>query len=579
MTSRRLVAVASLLVVVVFSSAGTQAETRVLTKDFLLGNAIPGTPVAMDEFRRVETAAGPEQRFSGRLTLEPGRAMSGFVVHHDPLGLAGDAASAVRVLPGFDVEFFQAAGDVIPLRRGVLRTDHPVWEIALQPGRAWQEPDDGGWTRISLPFALQERSANCTHNGVLTWLFRGANVSRVYYQVSSETCAYFKFDAWGIAGATYDRARLADRAATAIERMQRHREARLPVRPIADLARRYPQLGTIEFGIEDGIPAGDITVLGIVVDGIHYRSDCGTRHGPHPYCTSLPLPSYSTAKSIFAGIAAMRLEKLYPGVTKKTITSLVDACGGRQWRDVTIEHALDMATGNYRSDTFNADEDAPANVEFLDGDKHADKLRYACTWFGRKAAPGSRFVYHTSDTYLVGAGLDAFVATMSADADLYRSVLVEPLWHKLRLSPLLDETKRTYDDAAMPFTGYGLTYESDDIVRLARWLATDGARIDGAAMLDEEMLAAALQRNPDDRGLEAGSRDLRYNNGFWAVDAAPIIGCPTPVWIPFMSGYGGITVAMFPDGIVYYYVSDAYVFQWRSAILVADRISSMCSIT
>ena len=33
-------------------------------------------------------------------------------------------------------------------------------------------------------------------------------------------------------------------------------------------------------------------------------------------------------------------------------------------------------------------------------------------------------------------------------------------------------------------------------------------------------------------------------------------------WIPFMSGYGGITVAMAPNGATYYYFSDNEEFSW-----------------
>ena len=567
------------MLVALLHCAAVQADVRKLSKEFLLGNAPPASAVAMGEFRRNGSSLPPAPGFSGRLRLDRDSALSGFVVHHDPFSLAGDSADDVRRLPPFDFEFVQSGDDVVPLRQGVQRTDHPDWEIAVQPGLAWRDPADDGWTRVSLPFALQERSANCTHNGVMTWLYDGGAVSRVYYQVSSETCAYFKFDAWGVVDAIYEPAGLADEAAAAALHLRRHRDARLPVQPVANLARKYPQLAGTQLGIDDGIPAEDITVLGIVVDGTHYRSDCGTRHGPHPYCASLPLPSYSTAKSIFAGVAAMRLEKLYPGVTRKTISSLVDACDSKRWHDVTIEHALDMATGNFRSAAFNADEDAPANIDFLDNDSHEERIDYACRWFQRKAVPGSTFVYHTSDTYLVGAALAAFISTHGDDEDLYRSVIVEPLWRPLRLSPLLDETKRTYDEAAMPFAGYGLTYEADDIARLALWLARDGAKIDGEEMLDASMLDAALQRVPADRGLAAGSPELRYNNGFWAIDAAAIVGCPKPVWVPFMSGYGGITVAMFPNSIVYYYVSDALVFRWRNAILVADSISPICSVS
>jgi hypothetical protein len=73
------------------------------------------------------------------------------------------------------------------LQRGVQRRDHPYWEVVLQPGKVWDEVGDGDWSRASVSFSLQERAANCTHNGVLTWLYNDSGVSRVAYQVSSET--------------------------------------------------------------------------------------------------------------------------------------------------------------------------------------------------------------------------------------------------------------------------------------------------------------------------------------------------------------------------------------------------------
>lgn len=272
----------------------------------------------------------------------------------------------------------------------------------------------------------------------------------------------------------------------------------------------------------------------------------------------------------------MRLEKLYPGVSRATIASLVDECRSGPWRDVTVENALDMSTGNFESAEPGVDEDSAPHEEFVFSDNHADKLAFACAFFGRKAAPGTQFVYHTSDTYLVGAALQNFLRENESGADLYESVLVEPVWQQLRLSPLLDTTKRTYDHSAQPFTGYGLTYEIDDIVRIATWLQGGGFFHDGEAMLDRTLLDAALQRREGDRGVEAGSADLRYNNGFWAFNAAPSLGCPEPVWVPFMSGVSGITIAMFPNGVVYYYFSDSYVFRWQSARQAAHRISPIC---
>ena len=551
------------------------AEGRQLSADFLLGDAELSAPVAMLEYAPPAAARAPEAVFIGSLRLRTHGRVSGFRVledsFYDRVGQYGDA---LQHLPEFDFEFMQSGDDILPLERSVIRREHPYWEIILQPGKAWSEAGDSGWTRASLPFALQERAANCTHNGIVTWLFDAeGRTSRAAYQVSSETCGYLKFDLWGVAEAEYVRSS-AD-AAAAVERFMKHRRARLPVRPLAGLAADFPGTEPGLLGFGDGIEPGDMTVLGMLVDGVHYRSDCYTREGPYPFCDALPLPSYSTAKSIFAALAVMRLQKLYGDIAGRTVGSLIDECSDERWADVTIENALDMATGNFLSTRHGDDEDSAPHERFIFADAHAEKLGLACTLFPRRAAPGSQFVYHTSDTYLVGAALAQLLSGRDARADLYADV-IRPLWKRLELGALLDDTKRSYDSRSQPFTGWGLTYTTDDIVRIADWLANRRAMIGAEAALDEALLDAALQRVPTDRGLGAGSENLRYNNGFWAVDAGPILDCDGPLWVPFMSGVSGITVAMFPNGVIYYYFSDGYVYRWRSAMRAAHAIRPLC---
>jgi hypothetical protein len=565
--------VAGAAAMVACSGGGPQPEQTLLAS-FLLGDDPLTAPVPMTAFTPSDPATVPEQLFSGTLRLVGVEHAGGFRAVHDPWDRSGEIGEPLRHLPAFEFEFVRRGSDVIPLVTGVQRSTHPYWEILLLPGKTWQVAGDDGWTRVALPFTLQERAANCTHNGVMSWLFRGDAVSRVAYQVVSETCGYFKADLWGVVDAEYIPADLADEAAPVIARVDAHRASRLPVQSLERLADDHPEIDATKLGVGDGIPAEDISVLGLVVDGIHYRSDCPTRQGPHPFCTSLPLPSYSTAKSIFASAATMRLEQLYPGVSGRSIASLVDECDQAKWRDVTIEDALDMATGNFESADFEVDEDSPAHEDFVFADRHADKIEFACNHFPRKAEPGTTFVYHTSDTYLVGVALQRFL-DQRGGGDVYDSVLLEPIWRALNLSPQLDVSKRTYDDESQPFTGYGLTYEADDIVRIAKWLA-DGGTLDGEPALDTALLEESLQRLPGVSGLRAGSDDLYYNNGFWAYDAGPSLGCAEPVWVPFMSGVSGITVAMFPNGVVYYYFSDSYVFRWQTGREAAHAIRPLC---
>lgn len=571
----RAAAVVAGVVLITACSGDRQLPEQPLSAAFLLGTEPLPAPVPMAAFTPPGKAMQPTQEFSGTLRLVGVERATGFRAIHDPLDRSGDIGEPLRHLPEFEFDFVQRGSDVIPLVTGVQRSSHPYWEIVLLPGKAWQAAEDGGWTRVSLPIALQERAANCTHNGVMSWLFRGDEVSRVAYQVVSETCGYFKADLWGVVDAGYAPRDLADEAAPVIARVDAHRASRFPVRSLERLAEDYPSIDALTLGVADGIPADDISVLGLVVGGTHYRRDCPTRKGPHPFCSSLPLPSYSTAKSIFASVVTMRLEQLYPGVSGKSIASLVDECDHSKWRDVTIEDALDMATGNFESTDYEVDEDSAPHDEFVFADRHSKKIEFACNHFPRKAEPGTIFVYHTSDTYLLGVALQQFLHERGG-GDIYDSVLLEPIWHALNLSPQLDVTKRTYDDTSQPFTGYGLTYEADDIVRIASWLAYDGGVLDGKPVLDPAMLEASLQRLPAVTGLSAGHDDLYYNNGFWAYNAGPSLKCAEPVWVPFMSGFGGITVAMFPNGVIYYYFSDGHTFRWQSGREAAHAIRPLC---
>ena len=570
-------ALAALLVAVLVSCNDEPGSNRFLTVEYVIGADELAQPLHTSEFAEPADAGTVESEFTGILTLVGPAEHGQLEVLLDPHDLVGLVGEPIRHLPEFEFSFVQRGADLVPVQRGVIRTEHPYWEYILQPGRVWSEVGDGSWSRAALPFSLQERGANCTHNGMLTWLFdSGGNVSRVAYQISSETCGYFKVNMWGTVPAEFEPGEVAG-ADAAISRLDAHRAARLPVKPIAMLAEDHPGVDPENIGAVNGVKPEDMTVYGFVVDGVHYRGGCETRHGPYPYCNSLPLPSYSTAKSVFAGVALMYLEKRHPGVAAQSVSSLVPECPSDRWADVSLENALDMATGNYEQTGWENDEHSAPHVAFLYENTQAARIEFACTHFQRRAEPGTEWVYHTSDTYLLGTALRNYASQQhDTDVDLYEHVIAGPVWNRLGLSPLLDDTKRTYDEVAQPYTGYGLTYEADDIVRIARWLSQENAEIDGEPDLDEDMLAASLQRDPNDRGLTAVYPYFRYNNGFWGFNASTALGCDADVWVPFMSGYGGISVVMLPNDTIYYYFSDGYVHRWASAVVESSKIRDLC---
>jgi hypothetical protein len=485
-----------------------------------------------------------------------------FDVLHDPYAYAANEELDVRRFPEAGLSWLIVGDTVLPVEQGVQATRHPGWDIAFQPGRVRR---DGGSVRVELPFALLEKGANCTHNGVLVVELAAV---KTQYTIAGETCAYFKFDMSGTLDARFIPGKPASGRAV-LRDWRRHRDARLPVFPIESLGEDYPGFDLSAFSV---LPAGDMTVFGFVVDGKHYRSDCRTRAGNYPFCDELLLPSYSTAKSVFAGLALMRLEALVPGARNARIAGLVDECG--DWENVRLEDVIDMATGRYTSAAADVDEGSAAHVAFLYEPTHAARIRFACRHFPSRAPPGERFVYHSSDTYVGGAAMRALLERAQLPGDgLYRTLVVEPFWEPLALSAAIRGTLATGDTRAQPYTGWGLFYTADDIARIAVWL-NGGAS--GLAALDDVLLAGAMQQVPGDRGLPAGD-GLRYNNGFWAWDAGPTLGCEGERWVPFMSGYGGIAVVLFPNGSVYYYFSDSGLQRWREVALESHELRSLCA--
>ena len=339
-------------------------------------------------------AEAAQATFTGRLrfAVAPRDARSKLLTDRWKIATA-DGAWAVP--PAFDFGFVQADGYLVPVERGIVAGDGEWWDWIVGPGRTWQD-GDSGWSRASVPFALIERNANCIHNGVLSFRFRGeSEVSRVAYQISQETCWYFQFDAWGTAAAS--RAPDAGIDAAAVTAAFRTEIARrLPVKPIETLRRDYTGLDPGSFGSEEDIAPRDMTAFGVLLRGVHYAGGCDTRAGHYPYCNEMMLPSYSLAKSLMAGFALMRAEQLHPGVRHALVVDYVPECraaGG--WEGVTFEQLLDMTTGRYDSTEDQADENAMNSERFFLSTTHVEKVRIACTRFPRKDAAGSA---HSSTT-------------------------------------------------------------------------------------------------------------------------------------------------------------------------------------
>ncbi|MEE9424419.1 MAG: hypothetical protein V3V18_05515 [Methylococcales bacterium] len=217
-------------------------------------------------------------------------------------------------------------------------------------------------------------------------------------------------------------------------------------------------------------------MYGVIVNGINYVDGCVTRYGAHPYCSEMTTSVYSFTKSIFSSLAVMRAEKLWSGFIDESIASRVPECiSSGNWDDVTIENALDMATGNYTQARFQGDENGGVmrNRYFLQ-EARTQRADFACNALSRKAIPGTQMVSHTSDHELISYALTDMADDMlGVGADGFNDIMV-PVYDEIGLSQTIRGIRRTTEGDA--WGGYGLSAKANDIARISEWLANGEAQ-------------------------------------------------------------------------------------------------------
>jgi len=556
----------------------------------LFSDVSPSSPVDDNAFALPTNAAMPKEEFEGRLELVHPESSGGFAKVFEFLNLTGDADSPWKHLPAFSFEFVQNGSYLIPARQGLIFTGDPSWNYIIGPGRMWSENGDLGYTRASFPFALVERSQNCVHNGEMMFLFsntKPARISKVRYQITQETCFYMKFDMWGQLSATYTPYKVAN--STELKNDEAAEIAhRIPRKPFAALATDFPGSGLDLNGFFKTVKLKkDITTYGLYINGTNYVGDCQTRYGEYAFCEEMRLPSYSTAKSAFTSVAMMRLGQLYGSrVYSQLIRDfLPESKLGGDWSKVTFDNTLDMATGNYVSAKFHSDEDGPQEVAFLEAESYDKKIAAAFAPFPHNADPGTTWVYQSHATFIVTQAMTGFLQKQKGGDDLFnvvRDSVYKPIhWSKGGLTTIRTDNSET----GRPSGYFGLFFIQDDVVKIGRFLNEGQGKIDGKQVLDPDRVRESIFRNPDSLGLpvpDQGNGTLtgsyHYNNAFWLKHMTPgeFHQYTCDFWVPFMSGFGGISIVLLPNDAVYYVFSDGNEFNWYNAVHEINKLKPYC---
>jgi hypothetical protein len=575
-------------------TGGGKVNRSVLTYGELFSNTAPSSPVNDSAGFAVPTgAAAPSQIFEGTLTLSNPTSSGGFRLLRDDTKMDTGTDSARRHLANFSFQFVQTGSYLIPVQQGLVITGSSAWNYIVGPGRVWKEDGDHGYMRASLPFALVERNQNCVHNGEMTFLFsnkKRPRVSQVRYQITQETCEYFKFNMWGQLSATYVPSKVA--GAAEVRRAALDEIAnRLPTKPFNELATDYPKSGLDLANFMSGrkFPE-DVTTYGLFINGIHYVGNCQTRYGMYAFCDNMRFASYSVAKSAFAGVALMWLGEQYgSSVYGELIRNHVpEYVNGGDWTNVTFANTSDMATGNYVSTKEEEDENGPLADPFVDAEPYAEKIKDAFMPFPHKANPGTIFVYQSSATFILTQAMNSYLQQrQGSGADIFNSIR-DMVYKPIHFSQGgLTALRTDNSPAGRPVGGWGLYFIQDDVAKLGRLLINSGGMIDGKQVLEPTRLKESLFRTADPTGVglpvpwsenPSVPNTYRYHNFFWARHMTPAefpqYHCD--FWVPLMSGYGGNSVLLLPNGATFYIFSDGEEWEWFGAVNEINKISPFC---
>ncbi|WP_399936726.1 hypothetical protein ACGH52_00710 [Streptomyces sp. BBFR25] len=146
---------------------------------------------------------------------------------------------------------------------------------------------------------------------------------------------------------------------------------RMPTKPISALSTDYPNAGIDTSAFSSGVTASALITYRVSYGGVNYVGACQTRQGAYPYSNQMALPSYSLAKTMFAGIVLMRLTQVYGScVPSQLIRDWVSEANTSAWSGVTFQDTANMPTGNYSSSAFESDESGSGMTAFFDAEAH-----------------------------------------------------------------------------------------------------------------------------------------------------------------------------------------------------------------
>jgi Beta-lactamase len=469
-----------------------------------------------------------------------------------------------KLFPGVAISFFTDKGDLVPFTQDVIRygssdRGRSYWDIIVQPGRVWSQPEDNGWSRGGFPFALVNSIEGETHNGLATFLYKDGRVSNLRFQIVQQTAPFYIKDGFVAAGLIP--ASFAPVATDHLSSLRRDYEAgRADAVSIAGWDELAAKVGGATLANFDGtMRPSDIVLSGLDYQGIFYLKGCESAGGQLPWCDRARFGVWSATKALANETALLRLaEKYGPAVFEMRIADYVsEAARYKGWHNVRFEDAINMATGIGNGSTKRLPNDTSDG--YLDAsyskwyearstqEKVASLLQYGGVY---PWGPGQVTRYRDQDMFILGVAMDRFLKSKEGPtADIW-SMLQREVFAPIGIHHA--PTNRTIEadgKAGHPLMAYGYYPTISDMVLIARLYQNGGKHGDQQILYAPRL--RELLAGPDPRGFPTGEKlpagETTYINAFWVTSYAAAQDCR--LFYPRMIGWGGNIVALMPGGL------------------------------
>ena len=513
-------------------------------------------PIPNSIFMPGNSAVAAQHEFSGGLKLSPVNmeAKPDFkyrdVIGKDP-----------KVFPGVTIHFFSYQGDLVPIERDIITpkmddASKSFWEIIVQPGKVWSEPDDVDWSRASFPFVLMNSLEGESHNGIATFAYNQNEVTDLRFQIVNQTAPWYikdHFIAWGIIPVE-----LISSPVKNINELKENyileKSNYLTIKPWSALEDTFGNFKLRNF--EPSESKRYVVLTALVYDKIIYLKPCKTKMGNYPYAENMRVGVWSVTKSILPSIGMLRLAQKYgPQVFDLKIKDYVKITASHNgWDDVTFADALNMATG-IGEGTNSADEsmyvdyiETEKSMKFYGAASMQEKLNIAFRYNSYPWGPGKVARYRDHDHFILSVAMNNFLKIKEgATADIWELIKKEVF---LPIHIYHAPTTRTIEPngkKGVPIGCWGFFPTFDDLAKISDLIHNRGKHNGQQILYFDKTNELFSDEGTFEQNTHYENHRRKYKMGFHQI---PFYGANNKkLYLPYMSGMAGNCVLLMPGGM------------------------------